>query len=271
MKICAIYDDEIKPKVPIGYLFYYEKSNAFIIELNNRLDEWEVPLLFTAYVKKKQYTIPKNVSERWVSERIIPSGRQNIGMILRNHRMNAYNEMKLLLLSKGRCSQDACHIKEIEGEQVPDEIQNRMKDNVTECFVSGKTDILCFFRDDTVRKIDLQDLIETNEKMKRVLQNEQVLQSVKVGVGGYSIVFNDSIEIEKQLLIEKGTKMGVTVPDFFNFVQKNLVDTTETCNRLQCTKQNLTYLIKTKKLRPIDTGTKENLFSKGNVEQITWD
>lgn len=271
MKICAICDEGLKKKNSIGYLFYYEKSHRFIMELEECLDEWEAPLLFTAYVKKNIYTIPAEVSERWVRERIIPSGRQNIGMILKNHKMKEYDEMKLLQLSKGRSSQDACYIKEIEKEEVPQEIWNRMKDNVTECFLSEGTNLICFFRDNSVRKIDLQNLVGTNGKMEWILRNEQVMQSVKVGVGGYSIVFNDSVEIGKQILLEKGIRLGVTAQDFLCFVQKNLLDSTETCERLQCTKQNLTYLIKKKKLQPVHAGLQENLFSRGNVEKNMWD
>ena len=34
-----------------GTLIYYEKAGAFIIELQEYLDEWTAPLLFTKYVK----------------------------------------------------------------------------------------------------------------------------------------------------------------------------------------------------------------------------
>lgn len=46
MKVFAIWDDDWENKTPIGYLFCYEKENAFMIELNSELDEWNAPLLF---------------------------------------------------------------------------------------------------------------------------------------------------------------------------------------------------------------------------------
>ena len=103
MKVFAIWDDDWENKTPIGYLFCYEKENAFMIELNSELDEWNAPLLFSSFVKKNIYTIPREISALWVRERVIPSGRQNIGSILKNHKMTEYNEMKLLALSKGKC------------------------------------------------------------------------------------------------------------------------------------------------------------------------
>lgn len=155
MKVFAIWDDDWENKTPIGYLFCYEKENAFMIELNSELDEWNAPLLFSSFVKKNIYTIPREISALWVRERVIPSGRQNIGSILKNHKMTEYNEMKLLALSKGKCSQDSCYLKEITYNGVPQEIRARSLDNVTECFVSGEHDIICLFQNDMVRRVDL--------------------------------------------------------------------------------------------------------------------
>ena len=56
--------------------------------------------------------------------------------------------------------------------------------------------------------------------------------------------------------------------DFYNFVQRNVLDTTKTCGILQCTRQNLSYLVNEKKIQPILHGTKENLYLKGEVEKL---
>lgn len=101
MKSYAIYDEDLDRKTPIGYLFYYEKAKEFIIELCRDLDEWSAPLLFQGLVHRGIYTIPHEAARMWVEERVIPSGRQNIGSILKNHKMQSYNEMALLSLSKG--------------------------------------------------------------------------------------------------------------------------------------------------------------------------
>ena len=65
MKVFAIWDDDWENKTPIGYLFCYEKENAFMIELNSELDEWNAPLLFSSFVKKNIYTIPREISALW--------------------------------------------------------------------------------------------------------------------------------------------------------------------------------------------------------------
>jgi hypothetical protein len=249
-------------------LLYYEKSESFIIELNEELDEWEAPLLFQRLVREKKYTVPRDVSLMWVKERVIPSGRQNIGSILRNHKLKDYSEMALLRLSRGRCSQDNCYIEEIELERIPDDIRERMKKNLWECFPTEDNQLVCLFRDDVVKKVELLQLIKQYKELSHVLNDRKLLDSVKIGVGGYSVVFNDSIEIHVSDLRAMGQTLPLKSGDFCHFVSRNVLDTTQTCDMLQCSRQNVSYLVKEKKITPIIYGTKENLYLKGEVEKV---
>lgn len=268
MKIFAIYDEEVYQKQALGYLLYYEKSKEYIIELDESLDEWDAPILFQGLVKKKIYTVPKDFSALWVKERVIPSERQNIGMILKNAKMKEYNEMILLLLAKGKCAQDSCYIEEISSDDLPEEIQKRRDKNISECFVSENKQIICMFKDNTVRKLDLAELKGNIRDIVYILRNDDLLHSVKVGVGGYSISFNDSIEIPVEIIREKGALLPITANDILGFASTNVVDTTTACDMLQCSRQNLSYLVKTKKITPILKGTKEKLYTKGDVQRL---
>ena len=49
MKAYEIWDDE--NQLSIGVLQYFDKEQRYIIELQENLDEWTAPLLFTNYVK----------------------------------------------------------------------------------------------------------------------------------------------------------------------------------------------------------------------------
>ena len=91
MKSYAIYDEDLERTSAIGYLFYYEKSESFVIELCEDLDEWEAPLLFQTLIREKRYTISSENSLMWVKERVIPSGRQNIGSILKKYKLKEKN------------------------------------------------------------------------------------------------------------------------------------------------------------------------------------
>lgn len=265
MKSYAICDKELDGCL-IGYLFYFEKAENFIIELCADLEEWDAPLLFQKMVREKKYTIPTDVSLMWVKERVVPSGRQNIGTILKNHKLKEYSEMALLNLSKGRCSQDSCYIVEIQEEQIPSDIKDRMKKNIRECFPVEGNQMVCLFKDNAVKKINLSLLIGQYQELSHVLKNKMLLDSMKVGPGGYSVIFNDSIEIAVSDIRRIGQVIPLTAEDFYNFVSRNVLDTTRTCEMLQCSRQNISYLVKEKKITPIICGTKENLYLKGDME-----
>ena len=97
-----------------------------------------------------------------------------------------------------------------------------------------------------------------------ILKNDNLLNSVNVGLGGYSITFNETIEISSSALREGSILLPVSANDILGFVRRNVVDTTTACNMLQCSRQNLSYLIKTKKLVPIICSTKESFNRKKN-------
>lgn len=268
MKTYAIYDEQLERAEPIGYLFYYEKAQSFIIELAADLDEWQAPLLFQGLVRKGIYTIPKDIALMWVQERIIPSGRQNIGEILKTHKLKEYSEMAMLSLSKGRSSQDDCYVKEIREDEVPESIKNRWSGNVVECFPTERGDMVCMFCDNTARLICLDKLADKYPEIAHVIRYRELLESMQVGVGGYSISFNESIEIAALDLVKIGTLLPLQASDFYGFVQKNVLDTTNACLMIECSRQNLSYLVKEKRLTPIIQGTKENLYTKGEISRL---
>lgn len=265
MKIYEIFDDE--NKISIGVLLYYEKQRSFIIELQDNLDEWSAPLLLTSFVKKGIYTIPREISLLWVQERVIPSGRQNISDILKRYKLKSYDEMKLLELSEGRCSQDNLYIRKIE--ELPDYVVTRKNKTVVECVATEENTLLCFFADETMRKVDLSALVQV-DGVKKILVNKELFQSAKVGVGGYSVVFNDAIDIPAAVLYEAGVKIPLKLSDFITFIRKNVCDTTESCYILECSRQNVSYIVKQQQLTPIKEEVKGNLYLKGDIINNQW-
>ena len=265
MKIFEIFDEE--NEISIGVLLYYEKEGTYIIELQDYLDEWTSPLLLANYVRKKIYTIPREISFLWVKERVIPSGRQNISDILARHRLKSYDEMKLLEISEGRCSQDSLCIKKIE--KLPEYVIERTKKNIIECVISGDNTLLCFFADDIIKKVDITQIAHV-EGIDKILKNQSLFQSGKVGTGGYSVTFNDSIDIPAAVLYESGVYIPLKLKDFKAFVQKNILDTTDSCNILECSRQNIAYMVKQQQLVPIREEVKGNLYLKGDVLKNKW-
>ena len=265
MRIFEIIDEEIN--LSIGVLLYFSKEKSFIIELQKNLDEWTAPLLFTSFVKRNIYTIPREESLMWVRERIIPSGRQNIGAILNTHKMKTYDEMKFLELSEGRCSQDSYYIKELD--ELPSFVIKRIRHNLKECVILKDNRLLCFFVDSTVRIVDMNKL-PPSDNLKHLLSNEVLMNSCKLGTGGYCATFNDTIDIPSWQLYKIGSLLPLTSDDFLAYVKRNIVDTASACQELECSRQNLSYLVKQGFASPLKENVKGNLYTKGDIIKNKW-
>ena len=174
--------------------------------------------------------------------------------------------MALLEISRGKSSQDNCYIKGVEKEDIPLYIRERSMKNIWECFPTEDNQIICMYRDGIVQKIDLSLLLKQYTDLEYVIKNKLLLESVKVGVGGYSIIFNDTIEIQSIDIREVGQQLPLTSMDFLKFIRRNLKDTTKACDMMQCSRQNLSYLVKMDKIQPVICGTKENMYLKGEIE-----
>lgn len=277
MKAYEIVDSE--NEIGIGVLLYYEKENIFLIELSDELDEWTAPLLFTGFVKKKIFTIPRDISIAWVRERVIPSGRQNINDILSHHKLKEYDEMKLLELSEGKCSQDNLYIRKID--ELPVFILDRMKKNLVDVVLKEDNELICFFKDEKVCRFKLSLLCNKMMKNKiekkvktgdieKIIKNEKLYKSGKIGAGGYFITFNNSIDIPASLLYESGKEIDIKMSEIMTFVQNNIIDTSECCSMLSCTRQNLSYMVKKEQLSVVKENVNGNLFLKGEIERNSW-
>ncbi len=265
MRIFEIIDEN--EKISIGILLYYEKKKEFVVELEEHLDEWSAPLIFTKLVKEKVYTMPRDISALWVKERVIPSGRQNIHHILKYHRLTSYDEMKLLELSGGRCSQDSLYIRKID--VLPEYVVMRNRTKILDCVASDSNRLLCFFADDSTKIVKLNNLSDIDD-VNKVLANRQLYKSCKVATGGYGVTFNDSIDIPANILYERGENLPLSRADFVNFISSNLLDTSESCNLLECSRQNIAYMIAQDQLKPVKEGVKGNLFFKSDIIKNTW-
>lgn len=249
----------------IGCLICYEKSEDCVVELIDGIDEWKAPLLFDRFVKEGVYTIPRKASKLWVEERVIPSDRQNLASMLKNHKLREYNVFKMLDISKGICAQDNMYIKPIN--EIPKYIELRMKEYVRECAPLSNGRLLCFFNDCTARIMQLSEF-EDIDKIEYVLRDEKLFGSLRVVTGGRCVTFNDSIDIPAYRLRQSGVDVPISLDDFITFAKLNILDTTDSCNMIECSRQNLAYLTKKQKLIPIKESVRGNLYLKADLERI---
>ena len=64
-----------------------------------------------------------------------------------------------------------------------------------------------------------------------------------------------------------GKALPVTADDLYGFVRRNVVDTTQVCDMMQCSRQNLSYMVNEGKIIPLIVGERTNLYTRGSVER----
>ena len=95
----------------VSILNYDENNKSYTIEIPEGVTEKEAPFMMSLFIKKGVRYMDSDWSLKWVQSRIVPSGRQNIGEILRVNGMTSYDEHALLLKNDGRCCQDEFYIE----------------------------------------------------------------------------------------------------------------------------------------------------------------
>lgn len=236
-------------KITAGYLLYFKRSQEYVIELVNNLDKWDVPVLFQKFVEEKETTIYFEEARMWVQERIIPSNRQNIGFIMRNSNIKEYSDIKLLELAHGECSQDDFYIEEIKYDALPENVKCRYENNLKDCFISDGS-LICMFKDNTVRKFAIK-----------------ILNDARIACGGYSIHINGNYYINEDSIKKDGILLNVTAKDFEAYLS-NLISTSDACNILGCSRQNLNYLVKKDKVKPAISSKNESYFSYSIINNL---
>ena len=163
MKIFAIRDESAEIQKDLAYLLYYEVEKRFYIELPEHADPWETPLLLDSFVKRNEMTVNSYWSQVWVQQRIVPTGRQNLGEILRDNGLEEYDEYKLLMLAMGRCAQDDYYLVPMEENELPQEIVKRYVTRIEDVLPLNDFCLLVFFRDGAVKKCDLKAHFEKSK------------------------------------------------------------------------------------------------------------
>ena len=268
MKIFSIKSDSTGDKV-LAYLFYYEKTDQFYIELPDSADEWETPLLLSSFVKRGQRTINSYWSRAWVQQRIIPPDRQNIADVLKDNGLETYNEYALLTLSEGRCAQDDCYIVPLANSDLPTEITERFSIRVEEAVPTDDRHLLVFFRSGESRKCNMANIC-TERRFTPILQNERLFSSVQVQTDGYGITWGENLDIGADTLYREGIPVPLSIRDFQNYAGYCLTDTAGACRILQCSRQNISDLIRRGKLHPLHSSGSGNLFLLSEIRQRMW-
>ena len=251
MRVFAIKDDSLSSSLVLGFFIYYENAKAFYIELPEDADPWQTPLLLDSFVKRGEKSVGSYWSRIWVEQRIVPQDRQNIGQVLKENGLDEYDEFSLLMLSQGRCAQDQCYLEELPADALPEMLKQRWNYKVEDVVPLNNARLLTFFRDGKVKIVDTHELLE-----KAPAQPD-----------GYGVRWSEQAVISDHDLYSAGVDIPLSLRDFCRFVQVRVINATEACQLLDCSRQNIDDLVKRNKLHPIRTESKHKLFLRNEVVQ----
>jgi len=266
MKVYAIKNDNFS-EVP-AYLIYSKAGDKFYIELSENTDPWKTPLMLSTFAEKEITTIDPYHSKMWVRQRIIPTDRQNLGQILRDNGMRAYNEYELLLLGHGRCAQDDYYIEQIGSEDVPEGIRKRMTRRLRGAIQLGNGEYLVYFYDDSIKKYSAKAYTEDKKAANLFKIHPTETDNGRTLPEGYGLSWGEDICILYPDIYKDGIDMPLTYPELLNIIQNGLVNASQASEMLGCTRQYINELVKKGKLVPIRSSGKNTMFLKSDLFRI---
>ena len=115
MRRFEIVDGARRKAKACALLTYNTATREFGIEVFEGVSPDDLPMTLAAHAERGVRRLDPTWSRRWVQERIVPTGRQNLGEVLRAHGLMEYDELTLLVSCEGRCSQDDFYVRELPG------------------------------------------------------------------------------------------------------------------------------------------------------------
>ncbi|MDE5778450.1 MAG: hypothetical protein K2I10_08125 [Lachnospiraceae bacterium] len=114
MRRFLIKDDNVpSPTNEYAVLSYDEDYDKYTITIPDSINPDDLPAIPGILAREGIREIEDKWARRFVKERVVPSDRQNIGMILREVGMDYYSEFPLLIYTSGRCCMDDFYLEEI--------------------------------------------------------------------------------------------------------------------------------------------------------------
>lgn len=78
------------------------------------------------------------------------------------------------------------------------------------------------------------------------------------------------IDLPAWLLYDEESNIPLNLNDFKVFKKNNVLDTTESCDLLECSRQNMSYMVRKQQLTPVKEEVRGNLYLKGDVLRTLW-
>ena len=206
----------------------------------------------------------------WVRQRIIPSDRQNLGQILKDNGLTEYDEYNMLMLTMGRCPQDDYYLVPTDEFSFSKEITTRFFVKIEDIVPLEDFNLLVFFRNGKVKKCNLKNHFRQYRNFNVLLKDPDLFNRVRIQVGGYSVTWDESLNISDLVLYETGRPIPLSASDFASFAAHRIINRAEAAELLDCSRQNIDDLTKRGKLHPIKSTAKNTLYLKSEIMKRSW-
>ncbi|MBR3315307.1 MAG: helix-turn-helix domain-containing protein [Atopobiaceae bacterium] len=265
MKRFALRDVANESAGTLALLECFERPRTFYIELSPHVDPWDLPFVLHEFAQRNEPTVDSQWALRWVRSRLVPTERQNLGEVLRTNNLQSYDELRLLELTEGRCSQDECYLVPLREDQLPAWYAERREARMTDVFALDGLRLLACFCDGEVLLCDMGEHLANSRTFSHVLADEELFGRATLQAGGHGVRWGKTLLVSSHALRNAGTSTGLVASDIAALGRQAVLDTAEAARIMDCSRQNVSDLVRRGRLTPIKTTTRGPLFLRGDV------
>lgn len=261
MKICEIHDDY--RDLVVGYLYYYENNDSYLIELSEDLSTDASPVFFESFIRHQEFTVNAEWSRKYVQSRVVPRDRQNLGEILKNAGLSTYDMFKLLIPSAGKCSQDDCSIRVVN--MVPSWLEERKSRWISNVAPLSNFRLFVSFEDGSSRIIDMHNIFENDRTLAVLLEREDDYKRVEIRASGRYLDFGAGKEIMYDRLYSAGENLQLSNYDLETIFKNSYADISYICEKYSVSKQYVNKRLKDKGVSPAMKSRAGYIYKKSDI------
>lgn len=265
MRIYVLRDEEGGLCEDLALLECYERPQSFFFELAPDVDPWALPFILHEFAQRGAHSIDAAWSLRWVQARLVPPERQNLGEVLRENGLSDYDELRLLELSEGRCSQDACYLVPLPGGELPAWYAERVSRRLVDVFALSDYRLMALFRSGEVVWLSAHELLGDRRAFSRILKDEGAFRRAALQAGGHGVQWGERLAISSEELLRAGHPLPLSAEDIALVARQALCGTNEVMQLLGCTRQNVHDLVRRGKLPLCKADGRTQLFLRSDV------
>lgn len=265
MRIYALRDEESEALGDLAILECYEYPRSFFFELPPDADPWALPFILHEFAQRGARTIDATWSLRWVQSRVVPPERQNLGEVLRENGLSDYGELGILALTEGRCSQDACYLVSRTAAELPAWYADRVSGRLADVFALSDYRLLALFRSGEAVWLSARELLGDRRTFSRILRDEAAFRRVSLQAGGHGAQWGEQLAISSEEMLQAGHPLPLSAEDVALVARQQLCGTNEVAQLLGCTRQNVSDLVRRRKLQVYKAEGRMQLFLRSDV------